>query len=215
MKKIKVILFFVLSVFCLPAIGQTSDEWLRQKSTQRKYLLQQVAALRTYGEYLKNGYGVIKDGSGLIRDITAGELNLHRDYFGSLKAVNPALLKNDKVEAILSMQQAMEQSRQSMREKTYNSADLNRDENRQFRKLLDGMESDCTALMEELLLTITDGKLELTDDERIKRIGKIHTATQNLYGIHRRTADMLLAISTHRKREIKELQQLLKMQGLQ
>lgn len=215
MKKITVILFLGLIVFCLPAIGQTTDEWLRQKSTQRKYLLQQVAALRTYGQYLKNGYGVIRDGSGLIKDITAGEFNLHREYFGSLKAVNPALLKNDKVEAILSMQQAMEQSRHKMRNKSGNTTDYNKNENRQFRKLLDGLESDCTMLMEDLLLVLTDGKLELTDDERIERIGKIHTATQNLYSIHRRTANMLWSIRSQREQEIKMLQQLLKMQGLQ
>lgn len=208
-------LFFCLGIFCLQVHGQTTAEWLRQKSTQRKYLLQQIAALQTYSGYLKKGYGIVKDGSGLIKDITGGEFNLHRDYLGSLKNVNPALLKNVKVDAILSMQQAMEQTRYRIRQKTANTAEYKADEIRQIYKLLHGLEEDCSAKMEELLVVISNGKLELTDDERIKRINALHTATQQLYSLHRRMGAMISGMKAHRERELKELQYLLKMQGLQ
>ena len=42
--------------------AQTLAEWVSQKVTQKKYLLQQIAALQVYSGYLSKGYSIAKDG---------------------------------------------------------------------------------------------------------------------------------------------------------
>src|SRR5260221_4860823 len=99
-------IFIILSLFvCIQAgHAQTYDEWFRQKKTQKKYLLQQIAALQVYIDYAKKGYDIASKGLNTIRDIKNGDFNLHRDFFGSLKQVNPKIKKYAKVADIIAYQ---------------------------------------------------------------------------------------------------------------
>ncbi|MBK8088802.1 MAG: hypothetical protein IPK31_13170 [Chitinophagaceae bacterium] len=50
----KIILLPVIATFLFNAANaQTLNEWVNQKSTQKKYLLQQIAALQVYIGYAK------------------------------------------------------------------------------------------------------------------------------------------------------------------
>ena len=69
--------------------AQTWAEWFRQNSTQKKYLLQQIAALSVYSGYLGKGYLVARNGLSVIQQLRQGEVNLHDTHFKSLVALNP------------------------------------------------------------------------------------------------------------------------------
>lgn len=86
------------------AVAQTSAEIFNQKKTQRQYLVEQLAALKVYGGYLKKGYTIARDGIGTIRKIGNREFSLHRDFLGSLKTISPTLRRNTKLTEILTMQ---------------------------------------------------------------------------------------------------------------
>jgi len=101
MKLIIVIILFVISS---AVRGQTYDEWARQKKTQKKYLLEQILALRTYGSYLTKGYSVVKGGLNTIQQIKQGDLKLHEKFFESFRVVSPAVRQYSKVSDIIDMQ---------------------------------------------------------------------------------------------------------------
>src|SRR5438046_10687304 len=102
MKNIIIILsFLVAGQLCR---AQTYDEWVRQKETQRKYLIEQIVAFKTYIDYAWQGYSIAKKGLNTIKDIKNGDLNLHDNFFKSLSAVNPRVKKYSKVAAIIAMQ---------------------------------------------------------------------------------------------------------------
>ncbi|MCA6438992.1 MAG: hypothetical protein IM581_03630, partial [Chitinophagaceae bacterium] len=103
MKKIMILVTVGLFAFH-SSNAQTTDEWLNQKSTQKKYLLQQIAALQVYIGYAKKGYTVVTSGINTIRNIKNGDLNLHRDFFNRLKNVNPAIRRYAKVADIIAYQ---------------------------------------------------------------------------------------------------------------
>lgn len=90
MKKIIVALVAYLAV-SLPVHAQTWSEWFRQKKTQKKYLLQQIAALKVYIDYAEKGYKIACDGIHAVREIKRGDFNLH-DNFLSLytKSIPPS-----------------------------------------------------------------------------------------------------------------------------
>lgn len=89
MKKLLIISIITLSVFAVNA--QTVEEWVSQKKTQIKYLVQQIANLQAQIIQLKKGYDVAKDGWNMIHDMTNGEFTLHKDYFDSLDKPSTAI----------------------------------------------------------------------------------------------------------------------------
>ncbi|WP_304066911.1 hypothetical protein [Pedobacter glucosidilyticus] len=160
------------SLFFVPdkAQAQTWDEFFKQKKTQQKYLFQQLVALKVYAGYLKKGYDIAGQGISTVKDLKNGEFSLHQNFISSLKSVKPAIRNSSKVAEIIALQLAMSKSFNGIR----NSVSLST-ENQQYihsvrKKVLD----ECAADLEELLLAITSGKVEMKDDERMKRIDLVY-----------------------------------------
>ena len=85
----KMIMLILLIVVAKELRAQTWSEWFAQNKTQKKYLLQQIAALEVYLTDVKKGYQIVSGGLNAIHTIKHGEFNLHQAYFTSLKKVNP------------------------------------------------------------------------------------------------------------------------------
>lgn len=171
-----VISFFLLCAFSFqPANAQTLAEFFSQKKKQKEYLLKQIAGLQVYIGYAKKGYDIATSCIHTVRDIKNGEFGLHSAFFGSLKAVSPFIRNNSKVAEIVGMQLAISKSFNSIK-----SNDLLSDGDRDYigsvrEKVLD----ECLTDLEELLLVITSGKVEMTDDERIKRLDQIYAGMKD------------------------------------
>lgn len=56
---------------------QTFHEWFRQKKTQKKYLIQQIAALKVYLGYVQKGYSIAQKGLTTVSNIKKGNFDLH------------------------------------------------------------------------------------------------------------------------------------------
>lgn len=161
--------------------AQTTDEWLNQKSTQKKYLLQQIAALQVYLGYAKKGYNIATSGINTIRNIKNGDFNLHRDFFNRLKNVNPAIRRYAKVADIIAYQvKIIKQTKvtlQQIREtKQFTETELD-----YCKQVFDNLLDECMNRVEELILVTTSGKLEMKDDERLKRIDRLYADVQDKY----------------------------------
>jgi hypothetical protein len=178
----KVLLLATAGLFAfLSSNAQTADEWLNQKSTQKKYLLQQIAALKVYLGYAKKGYTIVTSGVNTIRNIKEGDLNLHRDFFNRLKNVNPSIRKYVKVADIIAYQlKIIKQTKitiQQIREtKQFTEAELGH-----CKQVFNNLLYECTKTVEELILVTTSGKLEMKDDERLKRIDGLYANVQDKY----------------------------------
>ena len=165
----------------LSSNAQTADEWLNQKATQKKYLLQQIAALQVYLGYAKKGYSIVTSGVNTIRNIKNGDLNLHRNFFNRLKNVNPSISKYAKVADIIAYQvKIIKQTKitiQQIREtKQFTEAELGH-----CKQVFDNLLDECIKTVEELILVTTSGKLEMKDDERLKRIDGLYADIQDKY----------------------------------
>lgn len=159
--------------------AQNWEEWTQQKKTQKKYLMQQIAALQVYIGYVKKGYDVANKGLTTIRNIKNGDLNLHRDFFGSLKQVNPKIKRYAKVADIIAYQlrivKKANKTLQDIRETDqFTSGELD-----YCKTVVDNLLEECLKNIDELFLIITSGELEMKDDERIKRIDVLYAEMQN------------------------------------
>ena len=199
MKKI-MILALVVSCghFCK---AQTWDEWFNQKATQKKYLLQQIATLQTYIGYVEKGYKIASSGLHTISDIKNGEFNLHELFFSSLKTVNPKIRNAAEVAEIIALQISIvnhfKKAIQSYRAGGYFSSD----EMTYIGNVYGGLMADCLKDIDGLISVITDYKLQMTDDERIRQINKLYADMQDKNAFTQSFTNNAFLLAQQRQRE--------------
>lgn len=170
-------LTIVILLLSMSTRAQTFAEWFSQKKTQKKYLLQQIAALQIYSGYLKTGYGIAKGGLGSITSYVGNENGLHSSYYTHLKTVNVAVKNNPQVNDILRWQQDILKQTTAIKRQ----AGLTNSENNYTAKVCQALLSDCDARINDLQTILTDNKTEMSDEERIRQIARLHQAMQDNY----------------------------------
>ncbi len=213
MKKTLIMLLLFLS-----AVGsvqaQTFSEWFRQKKTQKKYLLQQIAALKVYIEYAQKGYKIAKEGLTTIGGFTKGEFNLHGDYFNSLKMVNPEIKRYAKVADIIAMQQKIVQDYNRSYGQISRSNAFNADELDYIRRVFNRLLDDCEEILDELIAVTTNGKLEMKDDERMARIDKLYLDMQDKYTFAQSFSNDAKTLAAAKTKENTDVQTSRALQGI-
>jgi len=164
MKKIAV-LVFLMGLF---------NGNIQAQAKQREELLKQIAAFKVYIGYAQKGYSIAKKGLNVIGDFKRGELDLHLDYFNSLKAINPNIKNYTRVAKIISLQvKILKSYNRTMRFVTQNDL-FHGDEVAYVKRVLDRLLKDCDTTVDELTVVLTQGELELKDDERLERIDALY-----------------------------------------
>lgn len=205
-----------MSLFLIPFIlapffaqAQTWSEWFSQKKTQKKYLLGQIAALQVYIGYAKKGYDIVGDGIHTVRDIKNGEFGLHSAFFGSLKAVSPYIRDNAKVAEIIAMQLAITEAFGAVRR----NGPLGEDDRTYVNDVRENVLSECAKDLEELVLVITSGKVEMTGDERIRRLDKIYEAMRDRSAFTQSFTGQVQTLIAQKERENTQNENLKKIYG--
>jgi len=161
----------LLAVATAPGCNaQNFSEWFKQKSTQKKYLLQQIAALQVYIGFARDGYRIVDGGLQTVKSITNGEFSLHDAFVSGLKKVSPAIKNDLRAAEIISQQLSIIKSFSAVRRSELLSAD----HLSYIASVGEKVISECYRDLEELLLVITSGKVEMSDDERLARLDAIY-----------------------------------------
>jgi len=212
MKKLLIISIVLLCAENLSA--QTSSEWFRQKSTQKKYLLQQIAALKVYSGYLSKGYSIAKNGLNTIKSIKNGDLLQHSNYFTSLVTVNPQIKRYKKVADIIAMQVSIAKQSGNAINSFRNNHHFTPTEINYIQSVFNTLLSDCAKNLDELLNLITNGNLQMKDDERIKAIDKLYLDMEDKQQFIRAFTNNAAGLSIQRSNEENELIISKKLNGL-
>jgi hypothetical protein len=146
---------------------QTFAEWFSQKKTQKKYLLQQIAALQIYGGYLKAGYGIAKSGLTNTGNSAKNEFGLHTRYYNHLKTVNAPVKNNPQVNDIIRWQHDILLRLNTLEKNAYN------------KKVCGALLTDCAGQLTDLQTILSDNKLEMSDEERLRQVARIHGNMQS------------------------------------
>jgi hypothetical protein len=191
----------VLLLLSLGAKAQTFAEWFDQKKTKEKYLVQQIAALEAYGSVLKTGYNVAHNGLGTIGSFNNGEFRLHSTYYANLKSVSPSVKNNAQVKEILIWQQDI------------NSAFSHLSSDDYYQKVKAVVLKDCDQELEELQKVLTDNSVEMSDADRLKRVGAIHTEMLSNYRFTMGFCNNASLIDADKNQQPADLQTLKKLYG--
>jgi hypothetical protein len=177
-----------------------------QNEEQKEYLLQQITALQVYDGYLQKGYSIAKDGTGAISTIKNNDFSLHTGHFDSLKIVSNSVRNYSKVKGITQLQQQIITGHNKTYPQLIQSNQINAAELTNFNNIYQAIMQQSKADLEELQLVITNGKLQMTDNERIARIDKLYKEMQDLYGKEQQLNNQALALAAQRRRGSKDNQ---------
>ena len=184
--------------------AQTWSEWFSQKKTQQKYLIEQVAALKLYAGYLKKGYEIGSSGLTFIKGAATGEFDLHNTFFSSLKTVSPEIRKDVRIAEIIAMQILIGKSFASL-----GRVDGLAIQSIDYLQLVgNNVLSECLNDLEELLLVITSGNIEMDDEERIMRIDRIYRSMQSKKIFTLQFTGAVRSLAAERNNELKSLKEM-------
>ena len=194
MKKI-----FLLVLFTALITGN-----LHAQAKQQRMLLEQIAALQVYIGYAQKGYSAVKKGLNTIGDFKRGEFNLHTDYLNSLKTVNPKIKKYARVTDIIGLQTKIMKSYKILYQQIRQDDLFHGDEVDYIRRVFERLIKNCDTNLDELLTIVTDGKLEMKDDERMKRIDMIYQNMLDNYAFSESFSNETKILAVSKAAELKE-----------
>ncbi|MFD2964575.1 MULTISPECIES: hypothetical protein [Olivibacter] len=194
-----------LSAVVNPAKAQTFSEFFKQKKTQKKYLLTQIAALQLYSGYVRDGYNIARSGLQTVKGFTNGEFNLHHAFISSLKAVSPFIRNHLKVAETISFQLAISKLF-NMLEK--DDGILSSSQKAYIEKIHAKLSEDCSKDMEELLLVIASGKIEMTEDRRLQRLDKVFASMRDKFSFAQHFAGQVNVLKGQIRSELKSVNQI-------
>ncbi|NOT73401.1 MAG: hypothetical protein HOP08_00635 [Cyclobacteriaceae bacterium] len=155
------------------AAGQTWDEWFHQEWTQGEYHKEEIFKRWAFLETVSDGLKVVGKGLNAYSNIINGELNLHRDFFGSRSNINPNVSGIIDFIEVLHFQWAIVRDMNKVYDRVHNSARFSADEvhyvERVHRNLLVMTDANVSELVQ--LLRIRDR--EMTDNERLARTNEV------------------------------------------
>lgn len=159
------------------ASAQTFSEWFRQKSTQKKYLLEQLSALLAYRQSALNGYNIAKGGLGSIGGYLCREFGLHDSYYLRFKTVSAPVKSDPQAKTILRRQadilalcrQAEKQEGLAQAERSYT------------KSVCTALLKDCDGQLHDLETLLADTKTSMSDEQRLRHLARIANNMQENY----------------------------------
>jgi hypothetical protein len=167
----------ISSGMAVTAQAQTFAEWFAQKKTQKKYLLQQIAALQVFSGYLKKGYQIANNGLGSISGTLKTENGLHSTYYNRMKTASPLVKNNAMIQEIMAWQQDILARLKDISQ----ISSMTAEEKSYLEQVRSAVLKDCDQQLNTLQIVVSDGKIEMSDAERIALVNKIHTAMMENY----------------------------------
>ncbi|MEO8406718.1 MAG: hypothetical protein ABI480_19045 [Chitinophagaceae bacterium] len=201
----RVVITSLMTIVCLAGLAQNTDEWLHQKKTQIKYLLNQIAASQVYIEVLQKGYSIAHEGLNTINDIKHGDFTLHHGFFDGLKRVNPKIKNWGRVADIIALQVQIIKETHKRMDEVRNSAKLSASELQYCDMVIHQLLDDCAESIDELYQVLLDGHWQMKDDERISRIDRLYKDMQDKYSFSAAFSNEVGSLVINREAEQMEI----------
>jgi hypothetical protein len=177
---------------------------LTAQPSQRKVLLQQIAALKVYSEYLGKGYSIAKDGLKSIGNLKDGELNLHNEYFDSLGQVNVTIAGAGSVAGVIELQQNILRLANELGHDAV-SGMLSGAESAYCNHVRERLLQECANELQKLFSVLTHQELTMEDSQRLKAIEGIYGAMQDNYTFIKKFSNDIRLIVADRERSQREV----------
>ena len=180
----------------------------------KKVMLEQIAKLQAHLYQVKQGYNIAKKGINTITKWTNGEFDLHKLHFNSLKTVNPNVKDSQKIDACRDLYKEIVNGFTGVLNEAQSSGMFVAQEIQYFRSVYDNLIKNCIETMDNLKMVTSDGQVEMTDDQRMKRINECYEQMQENYAFAVAICTDMQALEHARRKHKQEAEQLRILFGL-
>lgn len=211
---LKALIVALAMLFSMNCQAQTLKEWIRQKRTQKEYLLTQIAANQLYFDLLKKGNRIVYNGIGIVGELQRGEFNLHDRFFRSLKTVSPSVQRYARVAETIALELEILIQCAALKQFVEQNALLNAQELSYIDRVARSVRKASEGSFLGLLDLLEKGTMNLGDHERIQRIQQIHSELSAQHGFLKRFSHDIKLLIINRSRENNDIDELLKLNDL-
>lgn len=203
MKFIILIMIVMESLFCK---GQTTDEWIRQKKTQIRYLKNQIVANKVYIDYLCKGYSIARKGLNTIKQIKSGDFNLHNKFFQLLEECSPYVKKYGRLRELVLLQFTIERELRNFSVLIDQHSVLSAQEQKRLISFESGIRSELSNSVNHLSFVLDNNNMSMTDDERFMWIDEMYNEMQTLARELRSISIEQVLLIKNRQMELRDIE---------
>ena len=185
--------------------AQSLKEIFRQKETQRKYLLEQIALFAVQIGHVQKTYEIAKKGLTSIGHVKLSDVNLHTAFFDALSQVKPDLLKQCDVDQTKIIAKGIERQEQQAREFVRGKSTWSTEELRYVNRVIDAVAIRKNSLTLNFILNLTSAQFKLSDNERIQRANAITNSLTDLQSFIAAFSSSLKTMHAQRAKELSDV----------
>ncbi|QES88544.1 hypothetical protein [Rhizosphaericola mali] len=204
-------LLLALSIVCICCFQADSQLFGNQDKKMIQNNILQIGYLQTYSSYLDKGLSIAQNGLDVTHGFKNGEYGLHSLYYSSLLQVSPNIKKYPVAQKTVDLYAKMETLQTSVYKNISSTDMLSSQEKKSLKTLVNNLMDAAEKDIDELNNFLTDGKYQLTDDERIQRIDEVNKRMVGKYnslsGVEKRV-NTIITGRKHQKEAISKLRQL-------
>ena len=206
----KIGLCVLLSAFSFQLFAQSFSfsDLFGQANKQKQYYLQQIAAYNAFESELKMGYNVMKHGLSGIAAINTAELNVHHTYYQSLEQPSAQVKNSTQVRDIIGWQSSIMTQFSTLGQ----VAGLTADEAIYISLVQTNLLKGCNDDMTDLQNLLQAGTLQMTDDQRLRRLAQLHTDMLDKCQFTQSFCNSVRLLAAQRQQGSNELQTLKELQ---
>lgn len=187
---------------------QTANEWLRQKKTQKQYLIEQIAALQVYLKNLKQGYKVVNKGLNLVGEITGNNYSMDNIYLSSLLQVKAPVADSELNNSIEVLERGIRTRLRVLTQRIdQNAALITADESTYLKSVVRKVESILSEQIATKQKIETSDELQMTDAGRVEILGSARTHLEELESFLGQTDGELTRLIIQRQLDTHEINQ--------
>lgn len=174
--------------------------------------LEQIAKLETYLSWLKQGYTIVDKGLTVLNNIKHGDFDLHADYFNSLSLVKGPIRNDIRIAAIIQMQVEILASYKQVKTMVQNGSMFTPAERSYIIAVFSAVLMDVSTDLSLLTAVITDGALQMNDDDRIATIDQLYTGMLKKHGFQFAFRAQVQVQALQRQKSLQEINTLKTLQ---
>jgi hypothetical protein len=162
--------WILLGVFCICSLSAFSQS---QEAEQLLLNVEKLTQLKSILTDMKKGYAILSQGYGSIKQIAQGNFSLHQSFLDGMMLVGPEIKKYHRVADIVAYQRDLVKTYKSGFDHFKAGDSFSAPELAYLGKVYQQLFEQSLGNLDQLLMVITDGKLGMTDEERLGSIDRI------------------------------------------
>jgi hypothetical protein len=199
------------SLLLLLFLGAGLSPRAQAQADEIQQLLLNVEKLRQLKSILsdmKQGYDILHQGYGTVRDISQGSFSLHDAFLEGLLEVSPTVRLYRRVAETIALQQRLVQEYRGAYRRFREIGTFAPGELAYLATVYDNLLEESLRHLEELVLVLTAGELRMAEAERLEAIDRLHEATADKLGFLRYFNQQATRLALQRAMEQNDLQAL-------